>query len=201
MQVLQRLRVHRQYLKLERCEFHCSTVQFLGYNISPEGIQMDLGKVNAILEWPLPQSVKELQRFLGFANFKRHFSSQPLSPPCGVVSPSLCPGARCPRTLPVSQGCAQHGTHSSSPGSSSPICSWGRRLDHRDRAVPVQRWASPPPSLCIFLLETDSCGAKLWHRKSRTAGHQVSSGGVSSLVAGSLHSSPFTSITDHKNLQ
>ncbi len=60
-QVLQRFRVHNLYLKLEKCEFHRSTVQFLGYNISPEGIQMDQGKVNAILEWPLPQSVKELQ--------------------------------------------------------------------------------------------------------------------------------------------
>ncbi len=34
---------------------------------------MDQGKVKAIEEWPLPQSVKELQRFLGFANFYRRF--------------------------------------------------------------------------------------------------------------------------------
>ncbi len=72
-QVLQQLRVHPLYLKLEKCEFHRSTVQFLGYNISPEGIQMGQGKVKAILEWPLPQSVKEIQRFLGFSNFYRHF--------------------------------------------------------------------------------------------------------------------------------
>ncbi len=44
-QVLQRLRVHNLYLKLEKCEVHCSTVQFLSYNISPEGIQMDQEKV------------------------------------------------------------------------------------------------------------------------------------------------------------
>ncbi len=49
-QVLQRLRVQHLYLKMERCEFHRSTVQFLGYNISPDGIQMDQGKVNAIQE-------------------------------------------------------------------------------------------------------------------------------------------------------
>ncbi len=34
---------------------------------------MDTGKVTAITEWPIPQSVKELQRFLGFANFYRRF--------------------------------------------------------------------------------------------------------------------------------
>ncbi len=62
--VLQWLRVHHLYLKLEKCEFHHSTVQFLGYKFSLEGIQMDQGKTNGIQEWPLPQSVKELQRLL-----------------------------------------------------------------------------------------------------------------------------------------
>ncbi|XP_042611612.1 uncharacterized protein LOC122144624 [Cyprinus carpio] len=71
--VLQKLRQHHLFLKLEKSEFHYSMVQFLGYNISPEGIQMDQGKVSAIKEWPIPQSVKELQRFLGFANFYRCF--------------------------------------------------------------------------------------------------------------------------------
>ncbi|XP_058614801.1 uncharacterized protein LOC131529211 [Onychostoma macrolepis] len=75
-QVFQLLREHHLYLKLEKCEIHRSTVQFLRYNISPDGIQMDQGKVNAIQEWPLPQSVKELQRFLGFANFYRRFIHQ-----------------------------------------------------------------------------------------------------------------------------
>lgn len=72
-QVLQRLRQHHLYLKLEKCEFHRPTVQFLSYIISQEGIQMDQGKVTAIAEWPTPHSVKELQRFLGFANFYRRF--------------------------------------------------------------------------------------------------------------------------------
>ncbi len=48
-------------------------VQFLGYIISADGIQMDQGKVQAIRDLPQPQSVKELQRFLGFVNFYRRF--------------------------------------------------------------------------------------------------------------------------------
>ncbi len=143
--VLQRLRVHHLYLKLEKCEFHRSMVQFLSYNIGPEGIQMDQGKVNAIQEWPLPQSVKELQRFLGFANFYRRFIHlfSRLTPylhaawqaQVSVLEP------RCPRSLPSPQGSIQHGPHPSSPGSSSPLCSRGRRLDHRrrGRAVSVPR--------------------------------------------------------------
>ncbi|KAL0188441.1 hypothetical protein M9458_015540, partial [Cirrhinus mrigala] len=72
-QVLQKLCEHSLYLKLEKCEFHQPSVQFLGYVISAEGVQMDQGKVNAIQEWPQPCSVKELQRFLGFSNFYHCF--------------------------------------------------------------------------------------------------------------------------------
>ncbi|KAL0199034.1 hypothetical protein M9458_007574, partial [Cirrhinus mrigala] len=72
-QVLQCLRKHQLFLKAEKCEFHQSTIQFLGYVISPAGIQMDLGKVDAVRDWPQPSTVKELQRFLGFANFYRRF--------------------------------------------------------------------------------------------------------------------------------
>ncbi len=75
-QVLQRLRQHHLYLKLEKCEFHQSTVQFLGYVITPDGVQMDQGKVEAVRNWPQPTTVKELQRFLGFANFYRRFIAQ-----------------------------------------------------------------------------------------------------------------------------
>lgn len=35
-QVLQRLRQHQLYLKLEKCEFHQSTIQFLSYIITPD---------------------------------------------------------------------------------------------------------------------------------------------------------------------
>ncbi len=68
-----RLRQHHLYLKLEKCKFHRPTAQFLGYIIGEEGIQMDQGKGTAIMEWPIPQSAKELQRFLGFANFCQCF--------------------------------------------------------------------------------------------------------------------------------
>lgn len=72
-QVLQRLRDNHLYLKIEKCEFHRSSIQFLGYIIDARGVQMDLKKVEAVRQWPIPTSVKELQRFLGFANFYRRF--------------------------------------------------------------------------------------------------------------------------------
>ncbi len=72
-EVLQRLRKNNLFLKAEKCSFHQSSVKFLGYRIDQEGIKMDEGKVTSIQDWPMPTSIKELQRFLGFANFYRRF--------------------------------------------------------------------------------------------------------------------------------
>ncbi|KAI2651181.1 Transposon Tf2-9 polyprotein [Labeo rohita] len=71
--VLQSLRKQHLLLKAEKCEFNLTTVQFLGYIITSDRVQMDQKKVQAVAEWPQPQTVKEMQRFLGFANFYRRF--------------------------------------------------------------------------------------------------------------------------------
>ncbi len=75
-QVLQRLRRYSLFLKLEKCEFHQSTIHFLGYIITPEGMQMDQRKVEAVRDWSQPSMIKGLQRFLGFANFSCRFIAQ-----------------------------------------------------------------------------------------------------------------------------
>ncbi|KAL0149180.1 hypothetical protein M9458_055514, partial [Cirrhinus mrigala] len=70
-EVLQKLREHQLYLKAEKCSFHLPSVQFLGYCIDHQGVRMDERKVSAVVSWPEPTTIKELQRFLGFANFYR----------------------------------------------------------------------------------------------------------------------------------
>ncbi|KAK3535520.1 hypothetical protein QTP70_016934 [Hemibagrus guttatus] len=72
-EVLARLQRHHLFVKLEKCDFHRTTVAFLGYVISPRGVEMDTNKVRAVSEWPAPATIKELQWFLGFANFYRRF--------------------------------------------------------------------------------------------------------------------------------
>ncbi|KAL0177569.1 hypothetical protein M9458_026463, partial [Cirrhinus mrigala] len=72
-EVLQRLREHQLYLKAEKCSFHLPSVQFLGYIIDQQGERMDERKVSAVVSWPEPTTIKELQKFLGFSNFYRRF--------------------------------------------------------------------------------------------------------------------------------
>ncbi|KAL0186621.1 hypothetical protein M9458_018291, partial [Cirrhinus mrigala] len=71
--VLQRLLAHQLFCKLEKCAFHQHTTTFLGFVISAQGVAMDPQKLEAVRAWPLPTSLKQLQRFLGFANFYRRF--------------------------------------------------------------------------------------------------------------------------------
>lgn len=71
--VLRRLLENRLFCKAEKCEFHASTVSFLGFIIEQGQLRADPAKVKAVLEWPVPSSRKKLQSFLGFSNFYRRF--------------------------------------------------------------------------------------------------------------------------------
>ncbi len=87
--VLQRLLENGLFVKAEKCVFHAQSVPFLGYIISSEGVRMDPEKIQAVVDWPTPDSRKALQRFLGFANFYRRFIcnySQLAAPLTGLTS-------------------------------------------------------------------------------------------------------------------
>ena len=71
--VLQRLLENRLFVKPEKCEFHSKSVSFLGYIVEAGQLRPDPVKIKAVVEWPTPTTRKELQRFLGFANFYRRF--------------------------------------------------------------------------------------------------------------------------------
>ena len=48
-------------------------MDFLGYVVTTEGIKPDPKKVQDLLDWPEPTTIKELQSFLGTINFNRKF--------------------------------------------------------------------------------------------------------------------------------
>ena len=61
------------YAKAEKCKFHSELVEYLGYILSPSGLTMSDDKVKIIQDWPKPKKVKDIQSFLGFANFYHWF--------------------------------------------------------------------------------------------------------------------------------
>ena len=71
--VMQLLRDNNLYCKLSKCEFHKSEVEFLGFVVSSKGVTMNSKKVQTILEWEAPKTVKGIRSFLGFANYYRRF--------------------------------------------------------------------------------------------------------------------------------
>jgi len=72
-EVLLRLRQNDLFAKPEKCEFHSASVEYLGYCLSSQGLSMSPQKVQAIQDWPEPCKLKDIQSFLGFANFYRCF--------------------------------------------------------------------------------------------------------------------------------
>uniref|UniRef100_A0A674MXQ5 Gypsy retrotransposon integrase-like protein 1 n=1 Tax=Takifugu rubripes TaxID=31033 RepID=A0A674MXQ5_TAKRU len=71
--VLQRLLENRLFVKAEKCDFHTTSISFLGFVVSWGQLSPDPAKVRAVMEWPTPSSRRQLQQFLGFANFYRRF--------------------------------------------------------------------------------------------------------------------------------
>ncbi len=72
-QVFALLRENYLFGKLTKCEFLKNKLEFLEHIISKNGIKADPQKVRAIVEWPVPTNVTELQSFLGLANFYQKF--------------------------------------------------------------------------------------------------------------------------------
>ena len=60
-------------LKLSKCRVLQTEVEYLGHLVSEEGIWMIPGYVQKIVDWPLPQTGKQLQQFLGFVGYYRGF--------------------------------------------------------------------------------------------------------------------------------
>jgi len=57
------------YAKVEKCKFHSELVEYLEYILSPSSPTMSNDKVKIIQDWPESKKVKDIQSFLGFANF------------------------------------------------------------------------------------------------------------------------------------
>jgi hypothetical protein len=113
-QVLDKLQQNQLWAKAEKCTFFKHEVDVLGYLVSDHGVRMDPKKVDAVLSWPTPKSVYDIQIFLGFANFYRRFIrayskvTTPLTASCHIVRvlrrPVIRPDVQLLRLAIVAEG-------------------------------------------------------------------------------------------------
>ena len=73
--VLALLRKNGLYAKLSKCSFMQDETEFLGHTITKEGIKPSAGLTKAIRDWPTPKSTKDVQQFLGLAQFYQQYVS------------------------------------------------------------------------------------------------------------------------------
>jgi len=69
VEVIRRLEENDLYVKPEKCRWKIRKIEFLGVVIGLEGIKMKEEKVKGVLEWPILKCVKDVQKFLGLANY------------------------------------------------------------------------------------------------------------------------------------
>jgi len=72
-EILRRLEENNLYIKPEKYMWKAKKIGFLGIVIGPNGIEMEEGKVEGVLGWPVPKTVKDVRKFLGLANYYRRF--------------------------------------------------------------------------------------------------------------------------------
>ena len=61
------------YMKPEKCLWKARKVPFLGVVMGEGKVEIEEKKVEGVLKWPTPQCVRDVRKFLGLANYYRHF--------------------------------------------------------------------------------------------------------------------------------
>ena len=71
--VLNRLWDAGLQVEITKSQFHVSEVAYLGLIVTTGNVWIDPAKVDTIVHWPALKNLKDIQSFLGFANFYQHF--------------------------------------------------------------------------------------------------------------------------------
>jgi hypothetical protein len=98
--VLEKLRQYRLYANVSKCAFNVDTITYLGFVITPKGIEMESDRIKTIQEWPEPTCPKDVMSFLGFANFYRRFIEG--------YSRIAAPLTNITKGLELKKGCRKH---------------------------------------------------------------------------------------------
>ncbi|WVY92793.1 hypothetical protein V8G54_031881 [Vigna mungo] len=71
--ILKLLQQHKLFAKLTKCSFGLNQIDYLGHTLCGEGVAMDKGKIQPVIDWPIPTTLKQLRGFLGLTGYYRRF--------------------------------------------------------------------------------------------------------------------------------
>jgi hypothetical protein len=71
--VLQLLKEQQLYAKPSKCFFGVKEVEYFGHIVSHEGVKVDPNKIKAMMDWPIPKTLKNIRGFLGLTGYYRNF--------------------------------------------------------------------------------------------------------------------------------
>ena len=91
--IFERLKMANLKLKPSKCSFLQQSVDFLGYRITPNGIETDQRKIEAVVNWPIPRKLREVRGFLGLCGYYRRFvpNFSELAAPLHALTRKNCP--------------------------------------------------------------------------------------------------------------
>jgi len=61
------------YVEFIKYSFYHKQIQYLGHVVFEEGIDVDLEKVKAVMEWPIPKDVADIRYFMGIIGYYKIF--------------------------------------------------------------------------------------------------------------------------------
>ena len=67
------LKSNQLYAKKSKCKFGVEEVEYLGHVISKKGVSVDYQKIQAVIEWPIPKTLKALRGFLWLNGYFKKF--------------------------------------------------------------------------------------------------------------------------------
>ena len=71
--ILRRIKDNDLYIKLEKCMWKVRKIGFLRVIMESNRIRIEKVKVKKVLKWPTSSCIKNIQKFLGLANYYRRF--------------------------------------------------------------------------------------------------------------------------------
>lgn len=72
-EVSKRLRLANLTINVEKSKFCVNRLKYLGYVLEPAGLRVDPDKIEAIVKYPAPKTIKEVRRFMGMAGWYHRF--------------------------------------------------------------------------------------------------------------------------------